>query len=44
VELDWDAAERVAQVGSGVPEVVSVVGSGVPLTTEVAAAGSDTGD
>jgi L,D-transpeptidase ErfK/SrfK len=44
VELDWDTAERVAQVGSGVPEVVSVVGSAVPLTTEVAATGSDSGD
>ena len=27
VELDWDAAERVAQFGNGVPEAVSVAGS-----------------
>jgi L,D-transpeptidase ErfK/SrfK len=37
VELDWDAAERVAQLGSGVPEAVSVAGSVAPLATEIAA-------
>jgi L,D-transpeptidase ErfK/SrfK len=44
VELDWDAAERVAQFGNGVPEAVSVAGSAVPLTTEVAAAAPEAGD
>jgi L,D-transpeptidase ErfK/SrfK len=44
VEFDWDAAERVAQRGSGIPEAVSVAGSVVPLTTEVAAAEPDSGD
>jgi L,D-transpeptidase ErfK/SrfK len=44
VELDWDAAERVAQFGNGVPEAVSVAGSAVPLTTEIAAAASEAGD
>jgi L,D-transpeptidase ErfK/SrfK len=38
VNLDWDAAERVAQFGSGIPEAVSVPGSATPLVTEVAAA------
>jgi L,D-transpeptidase ErfK/SrfK len=37
VELDWDTAERVAQLGSGVPEAVSVPGSATPLVTEIAA-------
>ena len=37
VDLDWDAAERVAQSGSGVPEAVSVPGSATPLATEIAA-------
>jgi hypothetical protein len=37
VELDWDAAERVAQFGSGIPEAVSKPGSPVSLITEVAA-------
>ena len=37
VELDWDAAERVAQGGSGIPEAVSVAGSATPLATEIAA-------
>ncbi len=37
VQLDWDAAERVAQLGSGVPEAVSVGGSAVPLAAETAA-------
>jgi L,D-transpeptidase ErfK/SrfK len=44
VEFDWNAAERVAQLGSGVPEAVSVAGSAVPLTTEIAAAEPDSGD
>jgi hypothetical protein len=38
VDLDWDAAERVAQVGSGIPEAVSIPGSPVSVTTEIAAA------
>jgi len=37
VELDWDAAERVAQFGSGIPEAVSLPGSTVSVTTEIAA-------
>jgi hypothetical protein len=37
-DLDWNAAERVAQGGSGVPEAVSVAGSMTPLATEIAAA------
>jgi L,D-transpeptidase ErfK/SrfK len=41
VQLDWNAAERVAQVGNGVPEAVSVAGSATPLATEVAAASPD---
>jgi L,D-transpeptidase ErfK/SrfK len=41
VELDWDAAERVAQSGSGVPEAISVPGSALPLEEEVAAIGPD---
>ncbi len=44
VELARAAAERVAQLGSGVPEAVSVPGSVVPLTTEIAAAESDSGN
>jgi L,D-transpeptidase ErfK/SrfK len=40
VELNWDAAERVAQGGSGVPEAVSVAGSTSPLAAEIAAASS----
>jgi L,D-transpeptidase ErfK/SrfK len=43
VELDWDAAERVAQFGSGVPEAVSVPGSAAPLLTEIAAVSPDPG-
>jgi len=38
VELDWNAAERVAQGGSGIPEAVSVAGSARPITAEIAAA------
>ena len=30
VDLDWDAAERVAQFGNGIPEAVSIAGSAVP--------------
>ena len=30
VDLDWDAAERVAQFGNGIPEAVSVAGSATP--------------
>jgi L,D-transpeptidase ErfK/SrfK len=42
VELDWNAAERVAQLGSGVPEAISIAGSATPLATaEIAAASSD---
>ncbi len=37
VELDWDAAERVAQFGNGVPQAVSVAGSARPIETEIAA-------
>jgi len=37
VELDWEAAERVAQFGSGVPEAVSIPGSATSVTTEIAA-------
>jgi L,D-transpeptidase ErfK/SrfK len=37
VELDWDAAERVAQLGHGIPEAVSVAGA-IPALIEVAAA------
>lgn len=41
VQLDWNAAERVAQLGNGVPEAVSVAGSATPLATEIAAASPD---
>jgi L,D-transpeptidase ErfK/SrfK len=34
VELDWDAAERIAQFGNGIPEAVSVAA----IATEIAAA------
>jgi L,D-transpeptidase ErfK/SrfK len=37
VELDWDAAERVAQFGSGIPEAVSKAGSVTLTLTEIAA-------
>lgn len=37
VDLDWEAAERVAQFGSGIPEAVSIPGSPVSVTTEIAA-------
>ena len=43
VELDWEAAERVAQFGSGVPESVSIPGSATPVTTEIAAANANPG-
>jgi L,D-transpeptidase ErfK/SrfK len=43
VELDWDAAERVAQFGSGIPEAISVSGSVLPLEEEVAAVVPDSG-
>jgi L,D-transpeptidase ErfK/SrfK len=38
VQLDWDAAERVAQGGRGIPEAVSVAGSARPLAAEIASA------
>jgi hypothetical protein len=41
VELDWDAAERVAQFGNGIPEAVSIAGSARPVVTEIAAATPD---
>jgi L,D-transpeptidase ErfK/SrfK len=41
VDLDWDAAERVAQFGNGIPEAVSVAGSAVPVAAEIAAAAPD---
>jgi hypothetical protein len=44
VDLDWDAAERVAQFGNGVPEAVSVAGSAVPLVTEIAAVVPEAGN
>ncbi len=44
VDLDWDAAERVAQFGNGVPEAVSVAGSAAPLVTEIAAVAPEAGD
>jgi L,D-transpeptidase ErfK/SrfK len=37
VELDWDAAERVAQSGSGIPEAISA--DLAPAVGEIAAAG-----
>ncbi len=40
-QLDWEAAERVAQFGNGIPEAISVPGSAIPVTTEVAAAAPD---
>jgi len=40
VQLNWDAAERVAQGGSGIPEAVSVAGSAKPLAAEITAASS----
>jgi L,D-transpeptidase ErfK/SrfK len=43
VELDWNAAERVAQGGSGVPEAVSAAGSAMPLGAEIAAVYLDRG-
>ena len=43
VELDWNAAERVAQFGNGVPEAVSVAGSATPLATEIAAVSPNPG-
>ena len=43
VALDWNAAERVAQSTSGIPEAVSVAGSATPLATEIAAASSHSG-
>jgi len=38
VDLDWDAAERVAQLGSGVPEAISATVSSVAAGGEIAAA------
>jgi L,D-transpeptidase ErfK/SrfK len=38
VDLDWDAAERVAQLGSGVPEAISAAVSGPTAGSEIAAA------
>ena len=43
VELDWNAAERVAQGGSGIPEAVSVAGSATPRATEIAAVSPNPG-
>ena len=43
VELDWDAAERVAQFGNGVPEAVSVADSTVSVTAEIAATNANSG-
>ncbi len=40
VDLDWDAAERVAQLGSGVPEAVSAAVNHVTADGEIAAADS----
>jgi L,D-transpeptidase ErfK/SrfK len=42
VELDWDAAERVAQFGNGIPEAISVAGSAIPAAAETAAVAPDT--
>ena len=36
VELDWDAAERAAELGNGIPEVVSLPGSVTPTAPESA--------
>jgi L,D-transpeptidase ErfK/SrfK len=38
VDLDWNAAERVAQLGSGVPEAVSAAVSSTTAGGEIAAA------
>jgi hypothetical protein len=38
VDLDWDAAERVAQLGSGVPEAISAAVSSTTAGGEIAAA------
>jgi L,D-transpeptidase ErfK/SrfK len=38
VDLDWEAAERVAQSGSGIPEAVSIGGGAESAVTEIAAA------
>jgi len=43
VQLDWDAAERVAQAGSGVPEAISATRRAAPIA-EIAAAGADPGN
>jgi L,D-transpeptidase ErfK/SrfK len=40
VELDWDAAERVAQLGSGIPEAVSAAVSSAGVGGEIAAVDS----
>jgi L,D-transpeptidase ErfK/SrfK len=42
VQLDWDAAERVAQFGNGVPEAISLPGS-AGVEAEIAAVSSDSG-
>jgi L,D-transpeptidase ErfK/SrfK len=42
VDLDWDAAERVAQFGNGIPEAVSAAGSAVPVAAETAAVAPET--
>jgi L,D-transpeptidase ErfK/SrfK len=41
VELDWDAAERIAQFGNGIPEAISVAGNAAPQAEEIAAVASD---
>jgi hypothetical protein len=38
VDLDWDAAERVAQFGNGIPETVSIRSGTESAVTEIAAA------
>jgi L,D-transpeptidase ErfK/SrfK len=41
VELDWGAAERVAEFGNGIPEAISVAGAAIPAVAEIAAVASD---
>ena len=43
VELDWDAAERVAQAGSGVPEAIPATRRAAPVA-EIAATRADPGN
>ncbi len=44
IDIDWDAAERIAQRGSGVPEAVSATVVVEPLETEIAAVSPASGD